>query len=78
MDIAALEARLSALETALRRQPKHRKGYTNQAGAAAYIGRSRDWMRVHRLRGDGPPCMPDGSYSFEDLDAYKRGETTAA
>ncbi len=78
MDVSALERRLSLLEEALRRKesPRRRKGYTNQAGAAAYIGRSREWLRVHRHRGDGPPCNPDGSYSYEILDAYMRGEDT--
>jgi hypothetical protein len=78
MDVSRLEARLTALEEALRRRdrsPGRRKGFTNQRGAAEYIGRSREWLRIRRLRGEGPPCTPDGRYSYESLDAFMRGDT---
>ncbi len=78
MDISSLEARLNALEEALRRrQPARRKGYTNQRGAAEYIGRSREYLRRLHLQGKGPKRNPDGSYNFDDLDAFKRGEEAA-
>lgn len=80
MNVSQLEARLTALEEALRRReaaPRPRKGYTNQRGAAEYIGRSREYLRRLRKEGKGPPCTPDGRYSYDGLDAYLRGEGAA-
>jgi hypothetical protein len=47
-----------------------KRGRTNQRGAAEYLGKSREWLRQMHLRGKGPHRAPDGSYSFDDLDAF--------
>ena len=79
MDISALEARLTALEEALRRKESRgrRRGYTNQRGAAEYLGYSREYLRILNLQGKGPRRTPDGKYSYDDLDTFARGGITA-
>jgi hypothetical protein len=47
-----------------------RRGRTNQRGAAQYLGKSREWLRQLHLRGEGPHRASDGTYSFDDLDAF--------
>ena len=75
MDVSTLEARLTALEEALRRRESRgrHKGYTNQRGAAEYLGCSREYLRILHLQGKGPQRTPDGKYSYDDLDAFARG-----
>jgi hypothetical protein len=68
--IDGLKVRLGQLETYAR---KTNRGRTNQQGAAQYLGRSREWLRQLHLRGEGPRRGADGSYSFDDLDAYAEG-----
>jgi hypothetical protein len=60
MNVSALEARLTALEEALRRReksPGRRKGFTNQRGAAEYLGCSREHL---------PHSPPTGQRSEAD------------
>ena len=72
MDVSTLEARLAALEEALQRRESRgrHKGYTNQRGAAEYLGCSREYLRILHLQGKGPRRTPDGKYSYDDLDAF--------
>jgi hypothetical protein len=49
---------------------KTSRGRCNQRGAADYLGKSREWLRQLHLRGEGPRRAADGSYSFDDLDAF--------
>jgi hypothetical protein len=66
-EINELRARLERLE---RIHTKTNKGRTNQRGAAQYLGKSREYSRQLHLRGNGPRRAADGSYSFDDLDAF--------
>ena len=66
-EIARLRKRVDELE---RRQVRTTRGYTNQRGAAAYLGKSREWLRQRERRGDGPHRNPDGTYSYDNLDAF--------
>jgi hypothetical protein len=52
-----------------------KRGHTNQIGAASYLGKSREWLRQRERRGDGPRRNPDGSYSYDDLDAFSETRT---
>lgn len=61
-----LKERVARLEGARRTN----RGRTNQAGAARYLGKSREWLRLRHLRGEGPHRGSDGSYSYDDLDAF--------
>jgi len=70
-EIENLKARVSRLESA-----RTNRGRTNQRGAADYLGKSREWLRQLHLRGEGPRRAADGSYSYDDLDAF--AESTAA
>ena len=54
-----------------------RRGRVNQRGAADYLGRSREWLRKLELRGEGPRRAPDGTYSYDDLDAFALSERSA-
>jgi hypothetical protein len=65
--IAELKERIEALERASR---KTTRGRTNQRGAAEYLGKSVEWLRLRHNRGQGPPRGDDGSYSYDDLDKY--------
>jgi hypothetical protein len=67
-----LRERVKRLEETTRRT---RRGRTNQRGAAEYLGKSREWLRQLHLRGGGPRRAPDGSYSYDDLDAFSEDET---
>jgi hypothetical protein len=73
-EIQSLKERVAALEWERR---KTGRGRTNQRGAADYLGRSREWLRQLHLRGEGPRRGVDGSYSFDDLDAFIEGGDTA-
>jgi hypothetical protein len=77
MNVLQLEARLAALEEALRRRerPARGRGYVSQRGAAEYLGRSREYLRRLHLEGKGPKRNPDGSYSYDDLDAFAEQNT---
>jgi hypothetical protein len=63
----ALDERVKKLEKAASRTMR---GRTNQRGAATYLGRSREWLRLLHLNGEGPPRAPDGTYSYDDLDRW--------
>ena len=69
-EIEELKARIARLEGD--RIRTHR-GRTNQAGAARYLSKSREWLRLRHLRGEGPRRAADGSYSYDDLDAFSEG-----
>jgi hypothetical protein len=73
-EIQNLKERVAALEWERR---KTQRGRTNMSGAAQYLGRSREWLRKLNLRGEGPRRGVDGSYSFDDLDAFIEGGDTA-
>jgi hypothetical protein len=69
-----LEEQLKEQEAAVRRLAQAQtspRGYTNQAGAARYLGRSREYLRrLHKL-GGGPERTPGGDYTFAALDRFK-------
>jgi hypothetical protein len=69
-ELEDLRERLERLEA---RSPKPR-GRTGMRGAAEYIGRSKEWLRLQHLRGQGPPRMRVGarcwSYGYDDLDMW--------
>jgi hypothetical protein len=44
-------------------------------GAATYLGKSREWLRKLHLRGEGPYRASDGTYSYDDLDAFSENRT---
>jgi len=73
----SLEERIEKLEHEIRRLARagtSRRGYTNQAGAARYLGRSREYLRrLHKL-GRGPERAKDKTYSFASLDRFKEEE----
>jgi hypothetical protein len=69
VEIENLKTRVARLEGAQRAN----RGRTNQRGAADYLGRSREWLRKLHLQGKGPRRGADGSYSYEDLDAFIEG-----
>jgi hypothetical protein len=62
-----LRERVKRLESV---QSRTSRGRTNQRGAAEYLGKSREWLRQRHLRGDGPHRAADGTYSYDDLDAF--------
>jgi len=66
-EIEELRERVEKLENAVRRT---RRGRTNQRGAAEYLGKSREWLRQRHLRGEGPVRDPDGTYTYDNFDAY--------
>jgi hypothetical protein len=66
-ELTALRKRVERLEASAGRT---RRGRTNMLGAARYLGKSREWLRKLHLRGEGPRRAADGSYSFDDLDAF--------
>jgi hypothetical protein len=49
-----------------------KRGHCNQREAAEYLGISRETLRQLRLRGEGPQQNPDGTYSYDSLDAHKQ------
>jgi hypothetical protein len=49
---------------------RSKRGRVNQRLAAAYLGRSREWLRKLHLDGKGPPRAADGTYTYDDLDAF--------
>jgi hypothetical protein len=63
-----LRVRVARLEGGASRT---KRGHGNQRQAAEYLGVSREWLRLRALRGEGPARNPDGSYSYDKLDAYK-------
>jgi hypothetical protein len=63
-EIADLRERVQRLER------KSTRGRVNQRLAAQYLGRSREFLRQLHLRGEGPRRGADGSYSYDDLDAF--------
>jgi predicted DNA-binding transcriptional regulator AlpA len=69
-EIDELHARLRRLEKAAARP----RGRTNLPGAAAYLGISRETLRLKHKRGEGPPRKRLGtrnwSYAYADLDAW--------
>ena len=73
-EIADLKERVTRLESDARRT---NRGRTNQSGAAHYLGRSREFLRQLHLRGEGPRRGADGSYSYDDLDAFAESGATA-
>jgi len=70
-----LQARLRKLEKAAARP----RGWTNMAGAAAYLNRSREWLRREHAAGRGPKRRRRGTrgwdYSYVDLDSYREAES---
>ena len=65
--LAALHERVARLESDRYRTAR---GHLNQRRAAEYLGKSREWLRKHERRGDGPRRNSDGTYSLDALDAY--------
>lgn len=71
-EIDELKARVDRLE----RGHRSNRGRANMTEAARYLGHSREWLRQQHLRGTGPRRGADGSYSYDDLDAFAEGETS--
>jgi hypothetical protein len=71
-EIQSLKERVAALEWERR---KTNRGRVNQRGAAAYLGRSREYLPRLHLQGQGPRRGADGTYSYDDLDAFADGIT---
>jgi hypothetical protein len=73
-EIEELRERLRRLEHAAARP----RGSTNMAGAATYLNRSREWLRLEHAAGRGPKRRRRGArgwdYSYADLDAYREAE----
>jgi hypothetical protein len=65
-----LEKRITELEEAVRRLQSRNRGYLTQSAAAAYIGRSKEYLRERHASGNGPARMPNGMYRYADLDAW--------
>jgi hypothetical protein len=66
-EIQSLKERVTALEWDRQRTAR---GRVNQRGAADYLGKSREYLRKLHLQGKGPRRGVDGSYSYDDLDAF--------
>jgi hypothetical protein len=75
---SAIQSELTALRERVERlendRARTKRGHCNQREAAAYLGKSREWLRQRERRGDGPQRNPDGSYSFDRLDDFKELE----
>jgi hypothetical protein len=67
-EIKDLRQRVERLE-----RVKTKRGSCRQKDAAAYIGKSREYLRQLDRRGEGPPRNPDGTYPYDGLDAYQEG-----
>jgi hypothetical protein len=72
-EIHDLRERVKRLESV---QSRTSRGRVNQRGAAQYLGKSREWLRLLHLRGEGPHRAADGSYALDDLDAFAEGNST--
>jgi hypothetical protein len=66
-EIQSLKERVTALEWDRR---KTSRGRVNQRAAAAYLSRSREYLRKLHLQSKGPRRGADGTYSYDDLDAF--------
>ena len=69
-EIENLKERVTRLEGD---RQKTNRGRVNQRGAADYLGRSREYLRRLHLLGKGPRRGADGTYSYDDLDAFADG-----
>ena len=69
-DYTKLERRIAALEEAVRRLESRNRGYLTMSRAAEYLGRSKEYLREHQVRGTGPARMPNGMYAYADLDEW--------
>jgi hypothetical protein len=67
-EISDLRKRVERLERDSRKTTRGSVGLTK---AAAYLGKSREWLRLRNARGEGPRRGSDGNYAFDDLDAYR-------
>ena len=72
-EIDDLRERAKKLEENARRT---RRGRCNMLAAAQYLGKSREWLRKLHLAGVGPHRAPDGTYSYDDLDAFSENRTS--
>jgi hypothetical protein len=75
-ELADLRRRVERLE-----QVKPNRGKTNQAGAARYLNRSEEWLRLLHARGAGPRRIQNGRfylYSYDDLDRFIEETSTTA
>jgi hypothetical protein len=63
--VADLKQRVERLEAS-----RTKRGRVNQRRAADYLGKSREWLRLKHLAGQGPHRGADGTYSLDDLDAF--------
>ncbi len=73
--IEDLEKRVALLERAPHRTTR---GHCTQRRAADYIGCSREHLRQLHLRGEGPKRNADGTYSYDNLDAFREGVSNAS
>jgi hypothetical protein len=74
-EISELRKRVAVLEQSASRT---RRGRTNQAGAARYLGRSEEWLRQRHARDEGPRRTKRGrfwDYTFDDLDEFAEQST---
>jgi hypothetical protein len=54
----------------LERQRSKRGVAPSKAKAAAYIGRSDEWLRLREKDGTGPERTPNGDYFYDALDQF--------
>jgi hypothetical protein len=76
-ELSEVRARVDRLE----REKNSRRGHTNQAGAARYLGISDETLRQRHLRGVGPNRTRNGrqwDYTYDDLDAHAQGPPDTA
>jgi hypothetical protein len=69
-EVRELRERVAQLE----RRQHRRQRVTNQKGAAEYINKSAEWMRLAHLKGTGPKRLPNGDYEFSALDEFLQQE----
>jgi hypothetical protein len=73
--VSSIQSQLTALCERVERlendRARTKRGHVNQRRAAEYLGKSREWLRQHERRGDGPRRNSDNTYSLDELDRFK-------
>jgi hypothetical protein len=73
---ASLQLRLDQIDARLRAVERLRtkRGRAKHREAAAYLGKSDEWLRQQNLLGRGPPRNSDGTYNYDELDTYQSSD----